>query len=212
MLRIHFDPARPEPVHSAARPDAMWEVLLSLHTLQDPFADPGHDRWRARVRRDMTEPMRRLAALAPPEGYSPDFLTPLGAGTGHPAGTEGPGGLDAGLAALRATPPDRFRRDLHLLARQDDPERGATARGLLREGPAALGPLAEAVRAYFDLALAAEWDARTALIAENLAPTPRRPAPGRPAAASAPPSDAGVRAVPGTRSAPRAGGRAGVRT
>ncbi|MDA0567537.1 winged helix-turn-helix domain-containing protein [Streptomonospora sp. S1-112] len=204
MLRIHFDPARPEPVHSAARPDAMWEVLLSLHALQDPFADPGLDRWRARVRRDLTAPMRRLAALAPPEGYSPDFLTPLGAGTGRPAGAEGPGGLDAGLAALRATPADRFRRDLRLLARQDDPERGAAARALLREGPGALAPLAEAVRAYFALALAAEWDARTALIADNLAADPDFPAP-------APPPGSASRAVPAPRSAPRTAVRAGAR-
>ncbi|MFD0776887.1 ArsR family transcriptional regulator, partial [Streptomonospora algeriensis] len=78
MLRIQFDRERPEAVRSDGRPDALWEILLSLHVLQDPRAAAAHERWRRHVCDRLTAPMRHLAEFAPPTGYSPDFLTPLG--------------------------------------------------------------------------------------------------------------------------------------
>ncbi|GAA3755313.1 ArsR/SmtB family transcription factor [Salinactinospora qingdaonensis] len=159
VLRIHFTPESPEEIHHADQPDAMWEILLSLHALQER-ADTGDSRWRARVAEGMTGPMRRLAHLTPPRGYSPDFLTPL----------SGPGGVEQGLDAVLATPPSRLRRDLALLARQQ--HRSTTVRGLLREGPTALRPVAAAMRSYYELALAPEWERLGSRMEHNLASGP----------------------------------------
>ncbi|WP_052810069.1 ArsR/SmtB family transcription factor [Streptomonospora alba] len=211
MLRIRFDEQYPEAVHLAERPDALWEMLLSLHALQDPRAAPGHEPWRQRVCGRLTAPMRRLAEFAPPTGYSPDFLTP-------PTDADG---LDEGLAAVRATPVHRLRRDLRLLSRQQP--RSAVVRNLLREGATGLGPLTETMRAYFDLAVAPVWEDLNTAVEQSLGRTAPRtaapllpsaqpvPAPGRSAPApgagappTARPSSVGLGPAPRAPAAPPA--------
>src|SRR5581483_4518951 len=64
------------------------------------------DQWRRRTRARLDGSMRQLLALAPPHGYSPDFLTPAAA----------TGGLEAGIDAVLSTPGTRLREDLVQLA------------------------------------------------------------------------------------------------
>ncbi|GAB3490523.1 ArsR/SmtB family transcription factor [Nocardiopsis coralliicola] len=146
MLRIHFSEDTPEPIVRTAAPDPLWEVLLSLHTLRGDLLGPEHARWRARVADRMDPLMRRLAQLAPPVGYSPDFLTP---GCGD-------GGLAEGLERLRSTPLARIRADLGLLAAEQGPS--SAARELASGSSDALRGLERAVRSYHALAIAPGWE------------------------------------------------------
>ncbi|CAM4297726.1 winged helix-turn-helix domain-containing protein [Nocardiopsis rhodophaea] len=168
MLHVHFNGKRPERIRCAAEPDPMWEVLLSLHTLQLHHAGARHNQWRLRVRERMSGPMWRLAELAPPRGYSPDFLTPVC----------GPGGLEEGLNSLVSTPPAYVRRDLGILAMQQ--RLSAPVRSLARGEGRMLPQLADTVRRYFDLALAPEWEAIEGTLRQTLSRgVPEQPSPGR---------------------------------
>jgi hypothetical protein len=64
--------------------------------------------WRQRTRARLTPIERELVVLAPPVGYSPDFLTPA----------ESVDGLDVGLAAVAATPKRRLHEELSQLAEE----------------------------------------------------------------------------------------------
>jgi hypothetical protein len=74
----------------------LWELVSSLLALRDPAHAALHvPRLRTIGGRLYGLELERAAALAPPRGYTPDFLVPL------PAGPLGDIGDD--LAALRAT-------------------------------------------------------------------------------------------------------------
>lgn len=124
----------------ASAPDPLWETLLSLHVLQEREGKAAFGRWRERTRSLLPASVRHhLCALAPPRGYSPDFLTP----------SESANGLEAGLEALLSTPGKRLRTDLRRLAvNRHVPEwaRDIRPRGLKR--------LAEAVGSYHRRAIA----------------------------------------------------------
>src|ERR1700743_1909726 len=95
-LRIHFsteDIARPP---GADEPDPLWEVLLSLHLMQNRDGAVVFDKWRQQA--PTSRELPRLLALPPPRGYSPDFLTPA----------EGATGLEPGVEALLHTPKTRL--------------------------------------------------------------------------------------------------------
>ncbi|TCO52350.1 ArsR/SmtB family transcription factor [Actinocrispum wychmicini] len=94
-LVIHFTGEDLAKTTFATAPDPFWEILLSLHALQDRSGPPAIRTWRTDVTVDQT--VRRLLAVAPNKGYSPDFLTPA----------EGAEGFAAGLDALRRTPAAR---------------------------------------------------------------------------------------------------------
>ncbi|WP_050495503.1 helix-turn-helix domain-containing protein [Streptomyces griseus] len=107
-----------------------------------------------------------LAAVVPPRGYFPDFLTP------SQEGAE-PFGLEAGMEALRDTPADRVHAELELLAagrvrRRADRSVGQRAAGAGRTSaalPAALmegraEPLSRligALRSYHHAAVEPYW-------------------------------------------------------
>ncbi len=160
-LRIHFSPVDLAGVRFADGPDPLWELLLSLHILQEDRPGPLFDRWRARVRR--TEHARDLCAIAPTLGYSPDFLTP----------PEAAAGLEAGLEAILRTPSQRVHEELSMLPEERD--RPAWAERLPRDGTAVTDLLTqlsgyhrEALRPYwghFDRQVRADIDARTRLLA-----------------------------------------------
>lgn len=77
MLRIHFTPRDLARTTVSTRPAPLWEVLLSLHMLQQQDGRLVFDDWRRQVRaRVAPDQMRLLLELTPPKGYSPDFLTP----------------------------------------------------------------------------------------------------------------------------------------
>ena len=136
----------------AAGPDPMWEILLSLHVLRQRSATPVFGTWRANARATLPDDARWLMQLAPPVGYSPDFLTP----------TAGSCALDAGISAVLATPVESLRADLAQLDRQHrlDPRTHLLASGDL----ATLDSLGEALRAYHRHALAPIWDEIRAVV------------------------------------------------
>ncbi|WP_329046442.1 helix-turn-helix domain-containing protein [Amycolatopsis sp. NBC_01488] len=142
-LLIRFSTADLTRLTFATRPDPLWELLLSLHTLQTRATDPRLDRWRASVTIDSGT--RSLLRLAPPRGYSPDFLTPEEASTG----------FEAGLAGVLRTPARRIAAELALLANRPAPPRwGARlARGDRRE----LNDLGRGLSEYHRRALLPHW-------------------------------------------------------
>ncbi|WP_229403573.1 ArsR/SmtB family transcription factor [Micromonospora okii] len=157
MIRILFTPDDLVRVRIAEAPDPMWEVLLSIHLLQGRPEAPGVRQWWQRYRRQPPPAARLLAELAPPRGYSPDFLTP-------PAGTYG---LTAGIEALLATRPRQLSQDLRRLAEQRRPT--PLTRSLARAEPASLRLVADAVRDYHRTALAPYWPVIRAAVSADRA-------------------------------------------
>ncbi|WSZ02501.1 winged helix-turn-helix domain-containing protein [Streptomyces sp. NBC_00872] len=138
MLRIHFTGKDLGGVRMAAGPDPLWETILSFHRIRDRRGPLVFGEWRKETRARLKGETVLLSALVPRRGYFPDFLTPA----------EGRAGFEAGLAALRATPPERVRAELALLAvERARAERRASRRSPSRspsrkravELPAALG-------------------------------------------------------------------------
>lgn len=106
VFRVHFECADLARTTIAQEPDPLWEVLLGLHVLQTDDEPETFGTWRERARARLSALEQELLALAPPVGYSPDFLTPRAAGQG----------LEAGLAAVAATPPGQLRSELRRLS------------------------------------------------------------------------------------------------
>ncbi|WP_026414321.1 ArsR/SmtB family transcription factor [Actinomadura oligospora] len=146
MLRIHFTPEDLRRTRLAEGPEPLWEILLSLHKLTDGQGRPVFDGWRRRVRSRPSAWSRDLPLLAPPSGYSPDFLTP-----GAEAGC-----LDAGLDQVLSTPREHLRRDLARLAPGRRP--GGPAAELAGGQLGGLRWLGQALRDYHAVALAPYWD------------------------------------------------------
>ncbi|WP_020501648.1 ArsR/SmtB family transcription factor [Sciscionella marina] len=142
-LRIHFTTDDLARLTIASAPDPMWELLLSLHVLQGTGEEALFRHWRSQVPR--VPEVRRLFALAPPKGYSADFLTPE-----HDSK-----GLSAGLEAVLCTPPSRVRADLRLLARQRPLP--AWAELLASSCRAALAELIRILAGYYRTALEPYW-------------------------------------------------------
>jgi len=150
MLKIFFtgdDLARTRVVPA---PDPLWEIVLSLHVLQTRKAGEDYSVWRQAVSADLHRPdvvdtVRFLLALNPARGYFPDFLTPL-------AGAQG---LDVGLDAIASTPAALLRRDIDILA--DQSPLPTPVRSLAGGGAAEMTHLSEALRSYFEVALAPHW-------------------------------------------------------
>jgi DNA-binding transcriptional ArsR family regulator len=76
MLRVHFTADDLARIRIRADPHPLWEVLLSLHLLQTRHGAPVFGRWRRGARTALRSSGDILTTLAPPKGYSPDFLTP----------------------------------------------------------------------------------------------------------------------------------------
>jgi DNA-binding transcriptional ArsR family regulator len=146
MLRIHFTGEDLARTRLATGPEPMWELLLSLHKLADAEGRLVFDGWRRRVRAGLPASARWLPHLAPPVGYSPDFLTPARQ-AGH---------LGSGLDLVLATPRRRIRDDLTTLAAQQ-PLRGPVA-DLADGSRRALHGLGQSLRDYHAHALAPFWD------------------------------------------------------
>jgi DNA-binding transcriptional ArsR family regulator len=147
VLRILFSGEDLARTRVAPAPDPVWELVLSLHLLQDRGGrDDTIGGWRRVVqetlRRDgRLATMQLLFRLNPPHNYFPDFLTPW----------ESLYGLDAGLEALRATPTAQLRRDLSLLAEQRSLPSAASA--LARGEPEVLRHLTASMAEYGRVAI-----------------------------------------------------------
>ncbi|WP_405873241.1 winged helix-turn-helix domain-containing protein [Streptomyces sp. NBC_00005] len=145
-VRIHFTDDDLAQIRLAQAPDPMWEALLSMHMLQTDTASAVFGGWRHTVRRRLTAPVGALLRLAPPVGYSADFLTPAAGGSG----------LDAGVGALLSTPRQRLGHDLVELARAG--RRLPSWARLLADGDKdAVRHLGRLHRHYFATALAPWW-------------------------------------------------------
>ena len=152
MLRIHFTGDDLGQLRVAAGPDLLWEILLSVHMLRSQRPAVTLHEWHAEARAKVTPRMRMLLHLAPPRGYSPDFLTPIGGTTD----------LATGLSAVLSTPRHRLRRDLSLFA--DGRAPAGWMRQLADGDLGSLDDLAHAYRAFYDGALAPCWDLINAAI------------------------------------------------
>lgn len=147
MLRIHFTAEDVARVRIARRPDALWEVALSLHLLQSRAAALVFDPWRREVahalrQAGMAPTLRALSWLNPLGPYFPDFLTPV------PGAAE----LDEGLDAVLRTPRSQLHREMTALTgRRRAPE---WARRLAEGDPIQLRRTTGALRAYHRVAVA----------------------------------------------------------
>ncbi|WP_405505093.1 helix-turn-helix domain-containing protein [Streptomyces purpurascens] len=146
-LRIHFTDDDLTRIRFAQAPDPMWEALQSMHMLQTRDGWAVFGRWRARVRPALGAPERQLLRLAPPVGYSPDFLTPAA----------GEGGLEPGIDALLSTPRARLRHDLLELS-ADGRRLPPWGRALADGDGAAVHHLGRTLRTYVRAGLAPYWD------------------------------------------------------
>ncbi|MEU9758873.1 helix-turn-helix domain-containing protein [Streptomyces sp. NPDC047985] len=145
MLRIHMSGVDLSKVRMATRPDALWETTLSFHRLRDRRGSTVFGEWRAETRPRLSNEVRLLAAVIPPRGYFPDFLTPS-----QESGD--PYTIDAGLEALRDTPPGRIRAELAQL------DAGRRVPGRVPDGRVEpLGRIADALRAYHRAAIEPYW-------------------------------------------------------
>ncbi|MFD4949694.1 ArsR/SmtB family transcription factor [Streptomyces sp. NPDC058239] len=145
MLRIHMSGVDLSKVRMATRPDALWETILSFHRLRDRRGSTVFGKWRTETRPRLNAEVRLLATVIPPRGYFPDFLTP------SQGGSE-PYGIDAGIEALRDTPPRRIRAELALLGTENR-EAGRTPDGHAES----LGRLVGALRGYHRAAIEPYW-------------------------------------------------------
>ncbi|MEV0618252.1 winged helix-turn-helix domain-containing protein [Nonomuraea sp. NPDC050404] len=109
-------------------------MLLSVHLLGKSEGAAIFGGWRRRARQALSPEMRLLFALAPPWGYSADFLTPPGA----------PGDFDAAVEMVLATPPRLLRDDIEQLTGRPTPDLADLRRGR----PPALRRLGTALRSY----------------------------------------------------------------
>ncbi len=152
VLRIHFGVDDLARVRIADEPDPMWEILLSLHVLRYREVAEPLARWRRRVAPVLPGVVRSLLALAPPIGYSPDFLTPSSRS------------LEEGVEAVLRTPKRFLRADLELLAAPP-----TWARPLADGEPGPLRALGAALAEYHRRVLEPHWThIRSAVEADRL--------------------------------------------
>jgi DNA-binding transcriptional ArsR family regulator len=144
-LRIRFTASDVGQVRIAERPDVLWEILLAAQMLQTQDGTVVFGSWRRRAQRRLGAPLREVLALAAPQGYSPDLLTP----------TEAEQGLEAGLEAVRQVPRARLLSELGALspARRASPAVSGLAEGTAR----ALTRLTEGMGAFHGSLLAPFW-------------------------------------------------------
>ncbi|MFI1353347.1 ArsR/SmtB family transcription factor [Streptomyces sp. NPDC020898] len=157
MLRVHFTSEDIARVRVAVTPDPLWEITNSFQALagkDDPLA---FGDWRRLVRPLLGPADRMLAALLPPRGYTPDFLTP-----DPPDARDAPDtsdrtpDLERAVDAVLTTPRTTLRRDLTRLAASPCRPRRPLPAGVraLAEGePAALRRLGAGLHTYHRRAL-----------------------------------------------------------
>jgi DNA-binding transcriptional ArsR family regulator len=138
----------------------VWEAIQSVEALSHPgkyvFHLPWIDRARVAVGDLDLEPLRAL--LSHPHGYRADFVTPPPDGP-YPD-------FDEELARILATPHDTVRHEIGLTYPDGDvPD---AARMFVDDPGAALERLTAALRAYWDVTLAADWPRLRALLEGDL--------------------------------------------
>ncbi|MET7683275.1 winged helix-turn-helix domain-containing protein [Streptomyces sp. NPDC005423] len=157
MLRIHFSTEDLGRIRLPTGPDPAWETLLSLHVLGSRDIDAELHEWRKRVRTTVEVVSRPLLHLAPPHGYSPDFLTPA----------EGTSDPEAAADTISSTSAARLRTDMTELGQQQKLPSWA---GALASGrPDARRGLGTILRRYHHRALSPYWTQISAAVDAELA-------------------------------------------
>jgi DNA-binding transcriptional ArsR family regulator len=108
MLHINFRADDLTRIRIISQPDPLWEILLSLHLLGKSDGEAVFGEWKHQVRSTLRWKLPMLSRLAPPYGYSADFLTPHA----------GICSLESGIDTVLSTPRRRLRTDLSLLDQQ----------------------------------------------------------------------------------------------
>lgn len=184
MLRIHFTDADLVRTRIASTMNPLWEITGSLHRFQGRRGRWAYANWhhatRARLREQGLERALRttLLPLFPKAPYLPDFLTP----------TQSEQGLDSGIEAILATPPERVSTEITLLDRvagapgwtsqlNDRTVRLDLVAALRAYHEAAIAPFAEHIQARIDAERAAlarrMLDGGTGGLLAGLGPTMR---------------------------------------
>jgi DNA-binding transcriptional ArsR family regulator len=143
MLRIHFGSADLARTIVASSADVLWEILLGLHAVQENADELAFNHWRRVTRPRISPSLRPLLELAPPRGYSADFLTP----------TWGEGSVEEGVERIRTTARSRLARDLGELTRQT---KAPFFAGALETG-AVVERIARDVERFFTVAIGPYW-------------------------------------------------------
>ncbi|WP_349879943.1 DUF5937 family protein [Micromonospora sp. HUAS YX12] len=139
------------------------ETVMSLWALAEPARYPVHLPWTDRARATLRRPevagrVRPLVELTLPRRWLPDFLTPAAR-----PGVEMPEQLDQ----IAATPPDVVVRDL--LATAPSRPLRPFGRALLADPAGLLPQLVEALRVWYDEAIAPDWPRMRALLDADVA-------------------------------------------
>jgi biotin operon repressor len=156
MLRLDLGPDELAATRFAC--SALQEIVASLRVLDDPTGHTMHLPWY----RDVAGHTARLdlgllRALVPANGYAPDFISP-------PPASPLPD-LDADLARVAATPPERVRAEIAELFGSDPPHRVA---GLLADPAGGLQTVVAQLRLWFDVALNDHWPRIRALLQADI--------------------------------------------
>ena len=145
MVEFVFGPEDVARVRFAFSPN--WELVSSLRALRRPAAHALHLPWVQEARQALRGfDMSVLFALAPAEGYSPDFWA-------QPPDTPLPD-FEEGLEAIRRVPADVVRTEIHRMHGSRPP---AALRPLVERPKAGLKALTETMRSYWDRTLAHHW-------------------------------------------------------
>ncbi len=156
MLRLDLGPDELAATRFAC--SALQETVASLRVLDDPTAHTMHLPWYRDVAgRAARLDLALLRALVPANGYAPDFISP-------PPDSPLPD-LDADLARVAATPPDRVHAEVAELFRtQPQP----VVEVLLANPAAGLQTVVAQLRQWFEVALDDHWPRIRALLQADI--------------------------------------------
>lgn len=157
MLRIHFTVDDMNRIRIRRFPHPLWEVLLSIHVLWEREGVPAFQEWRRVAIGRLSRPATVLTDLAPPSGYSPDFLT-----------ADVPGAdIESAIDMFRRTTTERLGRDIAELGTEIDI--GPTTLALGGGDQAAIHRLAVAIRRYHEASLEPFWDRISHVVSRDAA-------------------------------------------
>jgi DNA-binding transcriptional ArsR family regulator len=129
----------------------LWEVVASFRALVDPSRHAIHLPWMMQAREELRGlELGPLRALAQPEGYIPDFLTP-------PPTTPFPH-FSAEIEALRKTPPERVLEEVgRLVGQSSGSDRDRELQAYLTDPSGSVECLAQTLVDYYERVIAPFW-------------------------------------------------------
>jgi hypothetical protein len=161
-LRIVFTREDLQLIRINDEPDPMWELVQSLHQLQDRRPAPRYHEWHRQARKRIAghdgarAMLGPLCTLVPPEGSFPDFLTPA-----SPLRD-----VEAGCERIVCTTPDFLLSDV--AAAFSGRPAPPWIRDLATGDRRTLADVAGAVRGAYDLLLRPHWfEVRASIAADR---------------------------------------------